>query len=55
MAPYPAMASGYARVELDRTTQTARYFAAPRRAGETGDGDGVHARSRLEGATVIQW
>ncbi|MCT9144166.1 putative ATP-grasp-modified RiPP [Streptomyces violarus] len=28
MAPYPAMAPGYARVELDRTTQTARYFDA---------------------------
>ncbi|GAA4554577.1 putative ATP-grasp-modified RiPP [Streptomyces collinus] len=28
MAPYPAMASDCARVELDRTTQTARYFDA---------------------------
>ncbi|MFB7271783.1 putative ATP-grasp-modified RiPP [Streptomyces sp. NPDC056244] len=26
MAPYPAMAPGYARAEIDPTSQTARYF-----------------------------
>ncbi|WP_327378589.1 putative ATP-grasp-modified RiPP [Streptomyces sp. NBC_01216] len=26
MAPYPAFAPGYAKVELDPTTQTGRYF-----------------------------
>ncbi|WP_369199025.1 putative ATP-grasp-modified RiPP [Streptomyces djakartensis] len=26
MAPYPTMAPGYARVELDRSTQTAVFF-----------------------------
>lgn len=28
MAPYPAMAPGYARAELDPITQTTRYFDA---------------------------